>query len=177
MEMPKSSQFKKHMIFFGIVFAVVLLDQVSKAIIRGVLPAGKNIAVINHFFYIWHVTNTGAGFSLFTGGNAILIWISLIVIGIILFNYDKIIANDWYIAAFSLILGGAIGNLIDRIFQGFVTDFLDFFLIFDYFPAFNLADSAITIGAIILVIVLFLETKKENESNKENINAHKENIN
>jgi signal peptidase II len=167
------------MLFFGIVLAVALVDQISKAVIRGMLPAGKNIEVIPHFFYIWHVNNTGAGFSLLKDQNSILIWVSLIIIGAIIYNYDKIIGNNWHIAAFSLIIGGAVGNLIDRIFQGFVTDFLDFYFIFDYWPAFNMADSAITIGAIMLVITLFFNSekcKKESEIDKTGMKSQSEPI-
>jgi signal peptidase II len=80
--------------------------------------------------------------------NPLLIWISLMVIGAILYNYEKIPKENIPQISFALITGGAIGNLISRIFYGYVIDFIDFRV----WPAFNIADSAITIGAVMLVI-------------------------
>ncbi|MFH1316457.1 MAG: signal peptidase II [Candidatus Woesearchaeota archaeon] len=145
----------KHLFFFIVVISIIIIDQITKFLIRSNLSIGEYITLINKFFFIRHITNTGAGFSILENSNSLLIWISLIIIGIILFNYDKIIKDRWYIVSFSLIIGGAIGNLIDRILIGHVTDFISFYIIFDYFPAFNLADTAISIGAIILLISLF----------------------
>ncbi|MEA2036925.1 MAG: signal peptidase II, partial [Nanoarchaeota archaeon] len=94
------------------------------------------------------IQNTGAGFGILKGWNAILIFISLIIIGIILFNFDKITKEKPIYIPVALVLGGAIGNLIDRIFIGHVIDFISF----TFWPAFNVADSGITIGAIWLII-------------------------
>ncbi|MFH1053521.1 MAG: signal peptidase II [Candidatus Woesearchaeota archaeon] len=144
-----------HLVFFIVVISIIIIDQITKFLIRSNLSIGENITIISKFFFIRHITNTGAGFSILENFNSLLIWISLIIIGIILFNYDKIIKDRWYIVSFSLIIGGAVGNLIDRIILGYVTDFISFYIIFDYFPAFNMADSAISIGAIVLLVSLF----------------------
>jgi len=82
------------------------------------------------------------------GMNLLLIWVSIIVIGAILYNYNKIPKDKVPQTAFALIIGGAIGNLIDRIVIGKVKDFIDFRV----WPAFNIADSAISIGAVLLII-------------------------
>ena len=138
---------KKHLIFFSLVFFVVLLDQISKYLVRAM---DKEI-VVNSFFKIAFVKNTGISFGLFHGWNTVFICIAVMFIGGILFYYDKIILRDILIYSFALITAGAIGNLLDRIFLGYVTDFIAF----NFFYVFNVADSAITIGAIILIIDSF----------------------
>lgn len=155
-----------HIVFWSIVFAAIAIDQIIKFFIRNNLEIGQRIVLIPHFFSLHHAMNTGAGFSLFWGMNSLLIWIAIIIIGIILFFYDKITENWYYALAFSLIIGGAIGNVIDRIAQGYVTDFVSFYVIFDYFPSFNIADSCITIGAII-ILVYTIFTPDEQEGKKE----------
>ena len=118
---------------------VVLLDQLSKIlIVKGLIPISYSL-------------NTGAGFGILKSSTTLLIWISIIVIGLIFYYYDKIPLKQKSVQiATALILAGAIGNLIDRIRLGHVIDFIDLKI----WPSFNIADSAITIGAIILIMYL-----------------------
>jgi len=114
----------------------------------------QSIPLINNILHLTYIQNTGAGFGILKGSNTTLIFISLIIIGIILFYFDRIIKEKPTHIPVALILGGAVGNLIDRIFLGHVIDFVDFRI----WPAFNIADSAITIGALLLIIYFW---KKE----------------
>lgn len=141
---------KKDKIFIGIVAAVVFLDQITKFLVLRF--AHKPIEIIKDVFYINFLKNTGAGFSLFAkiqNANAILMFVTLFIVGMILFNYDKIERNLHFY--FALIIGGAIGNLIDRVLYGYVVDFFDFRV----FPVFNIADSAISLAGIFILISLF----------------------
>ncbi|MBI2129549.1 signal peptidase II [Candidatus Woesearchaeota archaeon] len=142
------------LMFFLMPILVVLFDQITKFLIKNYLALSQSLPIIKNIAYFTHIQNTGAGFGLFRNFNSVLIWTSVIVIGVILYNYDKIIKNKTTAIALSLILGGAVGNLIDRIFLGYVVDFIDFRV----WPAFNVADSAVTIGVLIL-IVHFLKKK------------------
>jgi len=123
---------------------LVILDQLSKFLITG-----KSIEIFK-FFSLKYVTNTGAAFSLFQRFNLILILISLIVI-IYLFLQLKKENNKIRIWSFIFIIAGALGNLIDRVVFGYVRDFILIWV----WPTFNLADSFITIGALLLLFSLF----------------------
>jgi signal peptidase II len=129
-----------------LIFFIVILDQLTKFY-------SKNINLDFKLFLLRYVENTGASFGILQGYRIFLILISIIVM-IILIYYMFTIKNKYAIYAFSFILGGTIGNLIDRIFLGYVIDFIDF----RFWPSFNVADSFITIGALILVYLLI--TKK-----------------
>ncbi len=117
--------------FYFIVF-VVLLDQLTKLVIRLSRP---------EFYLIHFVKNTGAAFSILKGNNQLLIYTALIVLGLMLYYYDKLSLP------YALIMGGIIGNLIDRLYLGYVVDFIDL----HFWPVFNIADSAITIGVLWLI--------------------------
>lgn len=144
--MKKKEEAGKAVRIFGLAIAVLVFDQLSKFIVTKYVD--KSIPVINSFFHIVNTHNTGAGFGMLTGQNTVLIFISAIVFGAILFYYDKLPGSRIANCSIGLILGGIIGNLIDRIRLGYVVDFIDFSI----WPSFNIADSAITIGAILLII-------------------------
>ena|SRR3989338_11049063 len=130
---------------------IVALDQLLKYYIRNTLAMGQSIPIIPDFFHITHTVNKGIGFGLLQNTVPFIILVSLMVITILIYHFkefpNKLITN----AGFALILGGAIGNLIDRIYFGYVTDFLDFRI----WPVFNLADFAVTAGAILLLVWLW----------------------
>ena len=138
-ESDSSPQRKKLLTILIASVSVILIDQLSKILIT------KNIIPISY------TTNTGAGFGLFQDSNSLLIWLAVIIIGIIIYLYNKIPEKESLPQiSTALIIGGAIGNLIDRIRLGHVIDFIDLKI----WPSFNIADSAITIGAIILIFYL-----------------------
>ncbi|MBW2989846.1 signal peptidase II, partial [Candidatus Woesearchaeota archaeon] len=133
---------------FCISFLVVILDQAVKYLISRYMGLHQSIPLIPNMLHLTYIRNTGAGFGILKGRNISLIFISIAVISIILFYLKKIIAEKQINIPVALVLGGAVGNLIDRIFIGHVIDFIDFRV----WPAFNIADSAITIGAVWLMI-------------------------
>ena len=139
------------MIILIVVFLII--DIVSKLVISNLMNVYDSVIVIKDFFNITYGKNTGAAWSLFAGRTWLLIIVSLIIISFIIFyifkNKPK---NKFDMVGYSLVLGGAIGNFIDRIVYGYVIDFLDF-NIFGYdYPIFNIADTFIVVGVIILCI-------------------------
>jgi signal peptidase II len=130
--------------FFPITLLVLMLDQLTKYLANWLVTP---IAIIPGFLSLTTLHNYGAGFGILQGQIWLLTWVSVIVIGFILYSYEEILRKRMIVGA-SLVLAGVLGNLIDRVFFGYVVDFISF----SFWPAFNVADSAITIGVIILVI-------------------------
>lgn len=138
------------MIILIIIFFII--DLVSKLIISNVLSVYESIPVIKNFFNITYVNNTGVAWSMFAGNRILLVIISLFIIISIIMYIRKKELNKIERISYAMILGGAIGNLVNRLFLGYVIDFLDF-NIFGYdYPIFNLADTFIVIGVILLLI-------------------------
>lgn len=133
---------------FLIAIFVVILDQITKAIVITCLKYGESYLIINKIFYLTLVKNTGAAFGTFKNQAAFFILVSIIAIIFIVFFLSKKKVNSYLPLA--LILGGAIGNLIDRLRFGYVVDFLDF----KVWPVFNVADSCISIGAFLLFLLI-----------------------
>ncbi len=148
---------KIDIIFSLVTTAVIIwLDRITKLYILKKLLVGEYIPVIKDVFHLTLQYNTGIAFGLFKDQGIVFIIIPIIVIILLVFNifyykYNDEALSRQYMFGFSLILGGAIGNLIDRITYGHVVDFLDFRI----WPVFNIADSAITVGAIIIAIKCF----------------------
>ncbi len=139
---------KKKVIIYSSI--IVIVDLISKLVIDKLLKINETISIINNFFSITKVFNRGASFSMFIGYRLLFILIGIISI-VVLFKYlNNFKINNRNIFAFSLLIGGIIGNLIDRVIYGYVIDFLDF-NIFGYdAPIFNIADTCICIGAFLL---------------------------
>jgi len=152
--------------YIWITLVVILLDQVSKIIVRNYLEVGKVLKITKKFFWLTHVENTGAAFSLSFGNAALnkIIFICVSIIAIVLLIYlNNKSRSKVEKFVFALILGGAIGNLIDRIIFGKVTDFLwcDFPDIFmERWPVFNIADSSIVIAITIMIVHSVFFTRK-----------------
>ena len=146
-------------IILSIIF--IIIDQVSKIIVVNNLTNNKSIEVIKSFFYLTYTNNKGAAFSILTGRRILLILVALIVIGVLIYYVRKNkIEGKVNKIALSLVIGGSIGNLIDRILRGAVIDFIDV-KIFGYnFPIFNLADTFIVIGVFLLIIEMFRKEHK-----------------
>ena len=133
---------------------IVIIDQVLKIVIDNILSINESIQVIPNVFYITKVYNTGAAWSLFEGSGILLIIIAIVAFFLLLKYQNYFMENKRNILAFALIYGGLVGNLIDRVIYGYVIDYLHFF-IFDYsFPVFNLADIAIVVGFLLVIIAI-----------------------
>lgn len=136
-----------------IAISVIMLDQLTKFLISKNLNLLDTITVIKNFFYLTYTTNTGGAWSILEGKQLLLILISIIFL-ILLVSYLKKEEqeNKLSIIGYNLIIGGIIGNLIDRIFLRYVIDFLSFIIINYHFPIFNIADTAIVVGILLLII-------------------------
>ncbi|MBI4453518.1 signal peptidase II [Candidatus Woesearchaeota archaeon] len=127
---------------------VIFLDQLTKILVIYYMQLNQSIPIIPNIFHLTYITNTGTLFGSFKDNNMLFIWLSLIIIGALLYLYDKFDKTEQIL--FSLVIGAAIGNLIDRITYGHVIDFLDFRI----WPVFNIADSVISVCTIVLLIYL-----------------------
>jgi signal peptidase II len=152
----------KYIRFVAVVALVVLLDQITKAIVLKMMPLFKSIVVIPGFFSLTHVHNPGGAFGfLAQNGSPWRHWMFLgaavVALSMILYFHHQTPKTHPYLGlGLSLIFGGAIGNLIDRLRFGEVIDFLDFYAAHFHWPTFNVADSAVTIGVGIFVLhILF----------------------
>ena len=139
-----------------ITFLVIIIDQLTKFLINQNIEHLKSFQIIKNFFYFTNAHNNGAAFSILSGYNLLFISITLIVIYLI----DKYIEKN---ISFYILLGGIIGNLIDRLIFGYVRDFLDF-RIFNYnFPIFNISDICICLGIFLIIIKTIKEDKNDNK--------------
>ena len=139
---------------------ILVLDQLTKAIIDRSMSLHDSIPIIDGLFSLTYVRNTGAAFGIFAGSHEafrlpFLVIVSIIAIGVIVVMLKRLHEKETgLITALTFILGGAIGNLIDRILYGEVIDFLDFYWSTYHWPAFNVADSFITVGVAITLFYL-----------------------
>lgn len=148
---------KKTFIVAGV---FVILDYISKLLVNMFLTLNDSIVIINNFFSFTYVRNEGAAFSMFGNSNYVLAFIGIFFVILILYYLSKK-SNIGRLESvcYGLLLGGACGNLIDRIVYGYVVDFLDFKILGYDFPVFNLADSFIVISAFIIVVLEFRNDK------------------
>ena len=163
----------KKYIPFGVTAALVLLlDQATKICIDASMPLHDSFSVIPGFFSITHVRNPGAAFGFLAGAsplfrNVFFVCVTLAAILLILHYVRTSKAEERLLTlSLSLILSGAVGNLIDRIRFGEVIDFLDVYIGSHHWPAFNVADSAISVGAVILFVELVRQGRKRNTDPK-----------
>lgn len=156
------------MLYLVVIAVVVLSDQLTKTWILETFSLYESREVIPGFFNLVYVTNKGAAFSMLA--NVDSAWRhyfflgigSAALIGLTVASWKLRRAHTFYPVSLALIAGGAVGNLIDRIRLGSVVDFLDFFVGGYHWPAFNVADSAICIGAGVFIVINFIDEKKTN---------------
>lgn len=139
-------------LFATVALAAVAADQATKVLIRAWLAEGERWPADFDLIRLSHVENTGAAFGILQGAGPLLVLASLAGVVVVLIMLRAAPAEDrLYTAALALVLGGAAGNLIDRLFRGHVTDFIDP----THYPAFNLADSSIVVGVFALIALSF----------------------
>jgi len=137
--------------FYLIVFLVFASDQVSKYIIQRTMMFGEYRQVFGSSFMLTLTQNTGGAWGLLPSGNKLFVVFAAVAIVALLFAYHRVARGDLLVAsAFALALGGAVGNLLDRLRYGYVVDFFDARII--HWPIFNVADSAISLGIVLLLV-------------------------
>jgi len=151
---------KRTFLYLLIILCLLVCDQVSKSMINHSVPYGSHITVIKGFFNISHVHNRGAVFGVFNQpGNSLVFYVltiaSLAAFAVVVYYFIKVPTSETLLKfSLSLVIAGALGNSLDRLFRGYVIDFLDFHINDLHWPSFNVADSCITIGAVLMVYLL-----------------------
>lgn len=157
---------RKYLVLLLCLLSILPLDQYTKEEVQRRIPLHQTIPVIKGFFNLTHVRNPGGAFGILAGeregiGSFLFIGASLLAIGILLGLLRRAKPHERTLSlSLSLIMSGAIGNLIDRIRYGEVVDFLDFHLFSYHWPAFNIADAAITIGIGLLMVMLLIHDRR-----------------
>ena len=144
--------------FFGIL--LIVLDQITKAAVRANLLVGESVPVIGAFFQLTHIENSGAAFSMLSGQRTLLVIVPAVGIAFALWYLHRHRGAHWSLyGSWTLIISGGIGNLIDRLLFGKVTDMFDFSI---FPPVFNVADIAVTLGCgLFILYVLWGDRWKE----------------
>lgn len=156
------------LLFITIIIGVVAADQLTKMYIVQAFTLYESMEVVPGFFNLTYLTNNGAAFSMLAGQPALwrqVFFISTAIIALVIVviawrSYSR--ESEFYTVSLALVAGGAIGNLIDRVRLGAVVDFLDFYIGSHHWPAFNIADSAITVGVTFFIVTsIVIEGRKK----------------
>jgi signal peptidase II len=162
--------FQKYWGIFTIAAVIIALDQWTKWLVRTNIPAGQSwlpdsLLWLSPYARIVHWYNRGAAFGIFQEGSMVFTVLAFIVSAAIIYYYPQVSSTDWPLRlAMSMQLGGAIGNLIDRLTIGHVTDFISV----GTFPVFNIADSSISVGCVVLLLGVWWQ---ERNAKKEKVQA------
>ena len=165
LETPRSRQRAfplRGLLFLGLAALVVIADQLTKRLAEDRLRGQRSIPVVDDILRLTYVENRGAAFGLLQDQTAFFVFVGILVVGVIAASYRYLPRSGFRLhLALGLQLGGAIGNLIDRIRQGYVVDFVDFGYHSNWWPVFNVADSAIVIGVALLALNALAPTPTE----------------
>lgn len=152
------------MLWIIIAALAILADQFSKYIVLQSISSRAPLTVIRNFFYLDHHENTGAAWGILQNNRIFLIIVPAIAVAVIIYQLVKS-RSKLYRLSLTLIMGGAVGNLIDRVWKGSVTDFLSFKFGSYYFPTFNVADICVVVGTAFMVYyVLFIYKEEERQT-------------
>lgn len=163
---------RSYRLLFLVSPAVIVLDQVTKWVVLAAIPLHESITVIGGFFHLVHVRNRGVAFGILNRPDSqitfyLLTLVTLVAVILLLFWFTRLGPGEGKVAlGISLVVGGALGNLIDRVRLGEVVDFLDFQLWTYHWPAFNVADSAITAGTLWLALNILFTREAKGEGRK-----------
>lgn len=149
-----------------IVAATIIIDQLTKFLVVKYMTIGQSISIIDHFLYITSHRNEGAAWGILQGKMLFFYVVTLIVIGVVILWIRRLDVKKekLLVIALSLILGGAIGNFIDRVMYRHVVDFINTYIFGYDFPIFNIADSALCIGVFLMAVDAFLDVKRDPKS-------------
>ncbi|WP_059105793.1 signal peptidase II [Shouchella shacheensis] len=145
-------------------FIIILLDQFTKWVVSKRMENRESIPVIENVFHITSHRNAGAAFGILQGHLWLFVLITLIVVGVSIFYLHRTMHKNPIMAwGLTLVLGGAIGNFIDRILFGEVVDFLDVYIFTYNFPIFNIADIALTLAFLLVLVAIYKDEKQRSE--------------
>ena len=145
--------------------ALVLADQLTKALVVNALEVGDRIEVIGDLVILWHVQNTGGAFSLLPGSLPLFYAVTVVALVMIAWFHRSLVGRGlWLQVVLGMILGGTLGNLIDRVRQGYVTDFVSMGFGETRFPTYNVADASLVIGIGALVVYLTFADARAREA-------------
>ena len=147
-------------LYLGILITIV--DQWTKVVVQSRIHLGEQIPVIENFFNLTYVQNPGAAFGIFSGFRIGLSLLSIVMLGLMI-RFRRVFFTDsiWHRIAFGCLIGGIVGNFLDRVRLTYVVDFLDFYWRNHHFASFNVADSAICVGVCIYLVTSYLQPKDE----------------
>ena len=157
----------RKLIYPVIILALLSIDQLTKALVARSILFQSSKSIIPGFFNLTHIRNRGAIFGFFSHSESRILFVfltlvSLVALGLVIYYFFKTPSSQRYMKiSLSVILAGALGNLIDRIIRGYVIDFLDFHIKNWHWPSFNVADACITVGAFLLIFILVFKRGKE----------------
>jgi signal peptidase II len=164
-ETPHSHGATDAVTLLGTAAVIYAADLISKAIVVATIPLGDSVTVVGDLLQLWHAQNAGAAFSLFQGGQLLFLVVTVVALGMIVYFHRSFRGHStWVHVILGLVLGGTLGNLTDRLRQGYVTDFVSVGFGETRFPTFNVADSAIVVGIGLLVIYLLLLDRRREEA-------------
>lgn len=143
---------------YALLIGILILDQVVKYLVRSSMFVGQSIPVIQNVFHFTYIRNTGAAFNLFDGMATFLTLFPIMALLVAVWYMERHLTSHWtFLLSMVLIISGGLGNLIDRLSLGYVTDMFDF----RFFPVFNIADIAICVGCGLLVLYMFVFEERE----------------
>ena len=158
-------EFSKAVILLLTALAILVADQLTKALVVANLAIGEKAPLLGDLVQVWHAQNRGAAFSLFQGGTVVFLIVSVLSIGMVAYFHRSLRdRSPWLHIVLGVVLGGTLGNFIDRLRQGYVTDWLSIGIGDTRWPTFNVADSSVVIGIGILVVYLFLTNPDRREA-------------
>jgi signal peptidase II len=154
--LPPSSHARGELTVLGLTAAaILLLDQVTKAMVVGAIALGERVKVVGDLVWLWHVRNEGAAFSLFQGGQLFFYAVSLLALAMLLYFQRAFRGRGTLLfVVLGLVLGGTLGNLVDRVRFGYVTDFISVGIGDLRWPTWNVADASLVVGILALVVYL-----------------------
>lgn len=142
----------------GILFLII--DIISKQLVLYFMVENQTIQIIPHFFSFTYVKNTGVAFSMLSGNLTFILMMSVLVVGVLIYFAKNRGSSQLENLCYSMVLGGALGNFLDRIFYGYVIDFFDFSLFGFKMAIFNVADILIVCGVFLLIVLELLKERK-----------------
>ncbi len=157
---------KHRSFYFLLVLVLLIVDQITKALVFKKIAFLSSQSIIPGFFNLTHIHNRGAIFGFFSQSDSqllhiVLLLATLVALALVVYYFFTTPpAEKLAKISLSLILAGALGNLIDRVFRGYVIDFLDLYIKKWHWPSFNVADSCVTIGAFLLVFIVFFKRRR-----------------